>query len=343
MSQSLNLQECGAMINYDLPWNPMRVEQRIGRIDRIGQRFDEITILNYSYEDTVETDIYDRLDDRINLFESVVGEMQPVLSGVSDQIRAATLETDAESSSEAVEAADREFSEQVEDQDQTDRVDVGESLDSVDTLLEEDVVDEAKLDAWASFRHPDLVDVGDDEYAYPEPFHVAGVEAILVGNETLSDAGVTFVPATDIDTSAATDGSGFEFDGATYRLEWDALDEQTGQNGGTLAEAIAPADGTVAVTFDSECADEFPSIQYLAPGNPLLDRLVRTLRSASDEPLRLPKVDAFRSESISVPLVCGWSRTTTLARVTPQGAVGDVDDISAIQRWRDEFLGNQLE
>jgi len=64
-SEGLNLQECGALINYDLPWNPMRVEQRIGRIDRIGQRFDEIRILNYSYEDTVETDIYDRLDDRI--------------------------------------------------------------------------------------------------------------------------------------------------------------------------------------------------------------------------------------------------------------------------------------
>jgi hypothetical protein len=60
-SEGLNLQECGALINYDLPWNPMRVEQRIGRIDRIGQRFEEIRILNYSYEDTVETAVFNRM------------------------------------------------------------------------------------------------------------------------------------------------------------------------------------------------------------------------------------------------------------------------------------------
>ena len=64
-------------------------EQRIGRIDRIGQLYDEVTIRNYSYKDTVETDIYARLDDRIDLFENVVGKMQSIPSGVSQQIRAA--------------------------------------------------------------------------------------------------------------------------------------------------------------------------------------------------------------------------------------------------------------
>ncbi len=43
-SEGLNLQTCGVLINYDMPWNPMRVEQRIGRIDRIGQRYDRIWI-----------------------------------------------------------------------------------------------------------------------------------------------------------------------------------------------------------------------------------------------------------------------------------------------------------
>ena len=53
-AEGLNFQFCGALVNYDLPWNPMRVEQRIGRIDRLGQRFPKIRIVNLHYEDTVE-------------------------------------------------------------------------------------------------------------------------------------------------------------------------------------------------------------------------------------------------------------------------------------------------
>ena len=55
-SEGLNLQTCGVLINFDLPWNPMRVEQRIGRIDRIGQIYPDVWILNYFYQDTVEAD-----------------------------------------------------------------------------------------------------------------------------------------------------------------------------------------------------------------------------------------------------------------------------------------------
>ncbi|MDB2276677.1 helicase-related protein, partial [Halorubrum ezzemoulense] len=102
-SEGLNLQECGAMNNYDLPWNPMRVEQRIGRIDRIGQEYDDVYILNYSYEDTVESDIYDRLDDRIGLFEYVVGDMQPILSSDGSKIREATMVEGVKTDSEEYE------------------------------------------------------------------------------------------------------------------------------------------------------------------------------------------------------------------------------------------------
>jgi len=85
-SEGLNLQTCGALINYDMPWNPMRVEQRIGRIDRIGQRYDTVWIRNYFYEDTVEADIYRRLADRIGWFEEVVGRLQPILHDVRQAI-----------------------------------------------------------------------------------------------------------------------------------------------------------------------------------------------------------------------------------------------------------------
>lgn len=53
-SEGLNLQTCGVLINYDMPWNPMRVEQRIGRIDRIGQTYETVWIYHYFYEGTIE-------------------------------------------------------------------------------------------------------------------------------------------------------------------------------------------------------------------------------------------------------------------------------------------------
>ncbi len=86
-SEGLNLQTCGVLINYDMPWNPMRVEQRIGRIDRIGQEHDEVWISNYLYRDTIEDQIYQRLADRIDWFEVVVGELQPILAEVGEATR----------------------------------------------------------------------------------------------------------------------------------------------------------------------------------------------------------------------------------------------------------------
>jgi superfamily II DNA/RNA helicase len=79
-SEGLNLQQFSALINYDLPWNPMRVEQRIGRIDRIGQEAPVVNILNLYMEGTIEEDTYDTLKRRIGLFEEVVGPLQPILA-----------------------------------------------------------------------------------------------------------------------------------------------------------------------------------------------------------------------------------------------------------------------
>ncbi len=91
-AEGLNFQFCGALINYDMPWNPMRVEQRIGRIDRLGQAHKHIDVVNLHYRDTVEADIYRILGDRIRLFHGVVGQLPPILAKVSGVISGAVLE-----------------------------------------------------------------------------------------------------------------------------------------------------------------------------------------------------------------------------------------------------------
>ncbi|WP_019413735.1 DEAD/DEAH box helicase [Paenisporosarcina sp. TG20] len=79
-----NLQFCNGMINYDLPWNPMAIEQRIGRIHRIGQTKD-VFVYNLVAKDTIEHSILDLLDRKINMFELVVGEVDAILGDVENE------------------------------------------------------------------------------------------------------------------------------------------------------------------------------------------------------------------------------------------------------------------
>ena len=82
-----NFQFCRVLINYDLPWNPMKLEQRIGRLDRIGQKANEIYIYNFFLEGTVETDVVYALIKRINLFEESVGYLEPIIGRVEKDMK----------------------------------------------------------------------------------------------------------------------------------------------------------------------------------------------------------------------------------------------------------------
>lgn len=77
--EGINLQFCNRIINYDLPWNPMRIEQRIGRIHRLGQDRDVI-IYNFATKGTVEEHILHLLYEKINLFERVIGDLDEILT-----------------------------------------------------------------------------------------------------------------------------------------------------------------------------------------------------------------------------------------------------------------------
>jgi superfamily II DNA or RNA helicase len=78
-SEGLDFEFCSAVVNYDLPWNPMEVEQRIGRIDRIGQVEKKIGVLNFHTPGTIESDIIERVMDRIQVFEHSIGELEPII------------------------------------------------------------------------------------------------------------------------------------------------------------------------------------------------------------------------------------------------------------------------
>ena len=89
-----NLQFCNTLINFDIPWNPMAIEQRIGRIDRIGQ-VREVFVFNLATSGTIEDQVLRILDEKINMFELVVGEVGAILGALEEQGEFSTLVLDA--------------------------------------------------------------------------------------------------------------------------------------------------------------------------------------------------------------------------------------------------------
>lgn len=78
-SEGLDLEFCHVIVNYDLPWNPMVVEQRIGRLDRIGQESESILIFNLSMPETIEDRVLERLYARVKVFETSIGDLEIIL------------------------------------------------------------------------------------------------------------------------------------------------------------------------------------------------------------------------------------------------------------------------
>jgi superfamily II DNA or RNA helicase len=78
-AEGVDLQFARVVVNYDLPWNPMRVEQRIGRIDRIGQKAPNIVVINFHVRDTIDGSIYTHLYAKIGIFEQSIGALEGIL------------------------------------------------------------------------------------------------------------------------------------------------------------------------------------------------------------------------------------------------------------------------
>lgn len=85
--EGLDYQFCDCIVNYDLPWNPMRIEQRIGRIDRNGQKSESVLIYNMITNGTVDADIYDRCLTRIGIFNQTIGGGEKILGEISKEIQ----------------------------------------------------------------------------------------------------------------------------------------------------------------------------------------------------------------------------------------------------------------
>lgn len=85
--EGLDYQFCDCMINYDIPWNPMKIEQRIGRIDRNGQKSEKVAIYNFITPGTIDAIIYERCFLRIGIFENSIGASEEILGDMTNEIK----------------------------------------------------------------------------------------------------------------------------------------------------------------------------------------------------------------------------------------------------------------
>lgn len=110
--EGLDYQFCDSLVNYDLPWNPMRIEQRIGRIDRYGQQSETIVIYNMVTPGTVDYDIYTRCLMRIGVFRQALGGSEEILGRITKELRTVAdnmILTEEERQSRLQQLADNEI------------------------------------------------------------------------------------------------------------------------------------------------------------------------------------------------------------------------------------------
>lgn len=89
--EGLDYEFCSRMVNYDIPWNPMKIEQRIGRIDRFGQKSPKVLIYNFVTKGTVEQRVFFRCYERLGIFNSTVGDLESVLGRVQSELTEAAF------------------------------------------------------------------------------------------------------------------------------------------------------------------------------------------------------------------------------------------------------------
>ena len=251
--EGLDYQFCDGLVNYDLPWNPMRVEQRIGRIDRYGQKSETVVIYNFITPGTVDADIYERCLLRIGVFRQALGGSEEILGQLTREIRAIAENfalTPEEQAARLQQLADNEVR-VVQEQEKLEQEQAklfGLSLPQCD----EELVKQAESFWLAPARLANLIT------RYLENLGVGNVAATLgrkpvvslqLGQETRDRLLADFQPL-----------------------------KMTGEAAQTWLRWLKGNDPYLAVTFDSEAADERRDVAFITPTHPLARQAAQAIK-----------------------------------------------------------------
>lgn len=260
----------------------------------------------------------------------------------------------AKADSDEYEELERDIERDIEKQQgDDDPVELKHSLAEIDSdrPLREQVIQEARLDAWETYSHPDLGRVGNPDENRDPVYTVDAIKGVFLENETLNEAGVYFDSLSQLDIEF--DLSEPEDTESIYCLQHSGDAPATAEeNEDTLAASIANQHGGIGVTFDPETADEYPSLRFLAPGSPLFNWVAATLIETSDRLNLAQSACATNTDGEIVKtdekpwVVTGWSEEddpeTSLLHLADDGSVDErLETVEFLDQWAQEFVENR--
>ena len=241
-SEGLDFQFSNILFNYDLPWNPMEVEQRIGRLDRIGQESSIIRIYNFSIEGTIEQRILERLYERLDIFRRSIGELEAILG---DKLQ--DLERDLLVQDLSPEEEERRI---------------------VETAL----VIEQRLNDLEQLENETAQFLGVDQYFEEEVRKIRDCRRYITG-EQLRRFYVDFIrhtcPRTKLEYDLYTNR------GKLYPDEKLRTFITHQQVSGDIIEYLNPSGRGISITFDSQTAFNHPNLDFINILHPLTQAISR--------------------------------------------------------------------
>lgn len=248
-SEGLDFQFSNILFNYDLPWNPMEVEQRIGRLDRIGQESPVIRIYNLWIKDTIEERILRRLYERIHIFESSIGSLEMILGDIVQQLEREIFSKSFTSEEQSMKA------------------------DEAILAIERKIHDLERLEAEAAQF------IGTDKYFEHEVESIRYQRRYVTGEQLrrfVVDFFKNHAPRTRLIYDAETQI------GCLYPDEKLKSFITAHYKSSHLARFLASHDQGIEVTFDSQVAFRNPRVEFINVLHPLVMAIVEEYKSSKD-------------------------------------------------------------
>jgi len=254
--EGLDYQFCDCIVNYDLPWNPMRIEQRIGRIDRNGQKSESVVIYNLITLGTVDADIYDRCLVRIGVFNNAMGVGEEILGEITREIRDIAENfalTDRERGEQLQQLADNKIRLLQEQGDLEQK-----QLELFGIRFPQDQINREIQDASSFWLSPSSIQRLISIYLQ----RISGKDQELVLGEKVLK---TLRLSQDVRNKLLRDLQKFPRQNAIMYRDWE--------------EWLKGGEPHLSVTFESECASGNPEAVFLMPLHPLVKQAALTFNT----------------------------------------------------------------
>ena len=254
--EGLDYQFCDCIVNYDLPWNPMKVEQRIGRIDRKGQESESVTIINLITPGTVDADIYERCLLRIGVFESALGGSEEILGEITTELRniAENYELTQEERKTKLQQLEDNQIRLIQEHENLE----AQQLDLFGLRFPEDKIEKEIEDASSFWLSPVSIQRLVTRYLQQK---IGTDQEFILGEKSLK----TLRLSEDARNTLLADFQQFARERTRVYREWEKW--------------LRGSDPHLSITFEADCATQHPNAMFIMPTHPLVKQASTALNT----------------------------------------------------------------